>query len=86
MTDTILEQKQEQDPRMVVGYGVDEKGFFKCSIHVDRGLREILGFLEQCKDLVKQYYAAKLLEQQKEQKLVRPDHGFLRSFKNRWKP
>lgn len=74
----------EEQKKDTFNAGFTEAGFFTCFIHESKGVRELLGFMEQCKDLIKQYYAHKLVEDAKAKGLVRPD-GILNGFRNKWR-
>lgn len=68
----------------------DERGMFIAFMHESRGARELLGFLDQCQDIVKQHYIKKAMEEAQKKGLLRPqtvppkDHGFLRGFR-KWR-
>jgi len=76
--------KTEEEKKNTFNAGFTEEGFFTCFIHESKGVRELLGFMDQCKDLIKQYYARKLMEDAKAKGLVRPD-GILNGFRNKWR-
>ena len=69
----------EADEAKKVTYGFDEKGFFNFKIHVAAGQPLILGWLEQCKDIVKMHYAQ--IHQAQKPQLTRPT----RNFFNKWR-
>lgn len=69
----------EVDEKKRVVYGFDENGFFNFKIHVAAGQPLILGWLEQCKDVVKIHYQQMHIAQQP--KLTRP----ARNFFNKWR-
>lgn len=92
---------EEQDPKDYKGLGdipEDERreafnmffspeGFFQLFMHESRGPRELIGFLEQAKDVVKQYYAQKFIQEQEKKGLIRPSangHNIIDRFKKRW--
>lgn len=77
--------EEEKDPENILALGVDKDGFFMVRIHVKHGARNLLGFLEQAKDIVKQFYAEQFLKEQEKKKLVEPhENGMLNRFKNKW--
>lgn len=81
----MTEEKQDpqEDPRNQAGMGVDSEGFFVLKIHTSRGPREVLGFLEQAKDIAKGFF---IQQHQQQEKLVRPGlNGVVDRFKNRWR-
>lgn len=81
--DNMAEAKQEeQKPEYNAGF--TDEGFFTCYMHESKGVRELLGFLEQCKDVVKQHYVKKMMEDAKAKGLIRPD-GLLNGFRNKWR-
>ena len=81
-----MEENKKEEPQFnpeLIGFGLDENGFLCTSIHISKGPRELLGFFMQMEDWVKAYFAKKLMEEQNK-KLVRPENGFLKGFKNKW--
>lgn len=71
----------EETPKTTVGYGFDKEGFFRLVIHESRGICELLGFLEQMKDVVKGYYTHKDMQNQKQKLIVPGINNVLKRFK-----
>lgn len=74
------EEKKKEDIQNIT-YGVDAEGFFVFKIHSSRSAMETLGFLEQAKDIVKQFYISQ--HQKKNDQILTPKSG--NGFLNRWR-
>lgn len=79
------ETKPDEVPKTTTGYGVDDQGFFRMMIHTDRGICELLGFLEQMKDVVKAFYTeqhmSKEVKKQQKKIIIPGIQGILKGLK-----
>jgi hypothetical protein len=88
----VIEQKEptEEERKNTCTAVFQEDGFFVVVAHESRGPRELLGLLEQAKDVVKGHFIAKVRAQMEAQGVIRPNGdsrgGFFKGMRNKWRP
>lgn len=81
-TETTPEAQTEKSGEQKITYGFDEEGYFTLKIHESAGQPRILGWLLQCQDIVKVYFANKY-QAENQSKIARPNRKFFDVFGRR---
>lgn len=83
-TDTESEANKKEDvvdAKKMVGCGFDEQGYFRVVMHETHGSCNLLGFLEQAKDIVKAHFIQKAQQRTKSGIIMPSIHNATKGLK-----